>query len=334
MTLEPGKLDPSLLTELLSENEIRDERVEIRPGVGRDVCAIRQDDRYLVAKTDPITFATDRIGWYAVHVNANDLATAGAEPKWFLVTVLLPENDTDEALVRDIWQDLRKALRGIDCELCGGHTEVTVGLDRPIVVGNMLGEAPEDRLVKKDDTRPGDRVLMTKGVPVEGTAVMALEKPERLSEEFSEEDVERGRRFLECPGISVLKEAMAACRAGTVHAMHDPTEGGVATGLWELAKATGLGMRIRRERIKLLEPGTMFCRALGLDPLGTISSGTLLMCVPPEDAHSITLEIKEAGENCIDIGEMRDASEGITLVQDGEEVEMPTYHQDEISRLF
>ena len=334
MTLHPGKLDPALLTELLGQNEIRDERVEIRPGIGRDICAIRQDGRYLVAKTDPITFATDRIGWYTVHVNANDVATAGAEPKWFLVTVLLPENDTDEKLVKDIWNDLRKALEGIDCELCGGHTEVTVGLDRPILVGNMLGEVPADRLVNKNNTRPGDRILMTKGVPVEGTAIMAIEKPERLREEFSEADVERGRRFLDYPGISVLKEAMAACKAGTIHAMHDPTEGGIATGLWELAKATGFGLRVRRERIKLLEPGTMFCRALGLDPLGTISSGTLLMCVPPEDAHSITLEIKKAGENCIDIGEMREAPEGVKLVQDGEEVDMPTYHQDEISRLF
>ena len=334
MTLDPGKLNPSLLKELLGENDIRDERVEIRPGVGRDVCAIRQDGRYLVAKTDPITFATDRIGWYTVHVNANDLATAGAEPKWFLVTVLLPESDTDETLVKDIWQDLRKALRDIDCELCGGHTEVTVGLDRPILVGNMLGEVPEDRLVNKDDARTGDRILMTKGVPVEGTAVMALEKPELLTNEFSAADVEKGEDFLETPGISVLREALAACEAGTVHAMHDPTEGGVATGLWELGKATSLGMRVQRDQIRLLEPGASFCRALGLDPLGTISSGTLLLCVPPRDSARVQEAVSAEGIDCMDIGEMTDASDGIKLVQDGEEVDMPTYHQDEISRLF
>jgi len=181
MALRPGKLDPRLLAELLDSNVIRDERVVIRPAVGRDVCAISMGERYLVAKTDPITFATDRIGWYVVQVNANDLATVGARPRWFLVTVLLPERGGDEALVRGIWEDLRRALDSIDCALCGGHTEVTVGLERPILVGQMLGEVERDRLIDKADARPGDRVLLTKGVPVEGTALIAREKAEALA---------------------------------------------------------------------------------------------------------------------------------------------------------
>ncbi|MHC5035589.1 MAG: AIR synthase related protein, partial [Planctomycetota bacterium] len=115
MDFKPGKLDPELLAELLDSNVIHDERVVIRPAVGRDVCAIRMGDTYLVAKTDPITFATDRIGWYVVHVNANDIATVGARPKWFLATALLPERGTNEALVRGIWDELKSALAGIGC---------------------------------------------------------------------------------------------------------------------------------------------------------------------------------------------------------------------------
>jgi len=133
MRFEPGKLDPRLLADLLDSNVIEDERVVIRPAVGRDVCAIRMDGTYLVAKTDPITFATDRIGHYVVHVNANDIATAGARPKWFLLTALLPEKGTDEALVRRIWDEVQRALDEIGCELCGGHTEVTVGLDLSLI---------------------------------------------------------------------------------------------------------------------------------------------------------------------------------------------------------
>lgn len=334
MEFKPGKLDPELLERLLSENEITDDRVVIRPGVGRDVCAIRRGDRYLVAKTDPITFATSRIGWYVAHVNANDVATVGARPAWFLVTVLLPESRTDEELVWQIWGDLRRALRGIGCELCGGHTEVTVGLDRPILVGQMLAEVEADRLVDKTSTAVGDRILLTKGVPVEGTAIMALEKGEVLAESFPAGDVERGRGFLEDPGISVVKEALAACEAGEVHAMHDPTEGGVATGLWELARAAGLGMVVHEERIHRLEPGASFCEALGLDPLGTISSGTLLICVPPGDAPAVAEAVRACGVDCRDVGEMLPAEEGILLERDGRRAAMPTFPQDEISRLF
>ncbi len=334
MKLRSGKLDPELLADLLASNEIRDERVVIGPAVGRDVCAIRMGDRYLVVKTDPITFATDRIGWYVVQINANDLATVGARPRWFLVTVLLPEGRADEALVRRIWSDLQSALASIDCELCGGHTEITIGLDRPILVGQMLGEVELGGLVDKTSARPGDRILLTKGVPVEGTAIMARERGEELAGRFSQETIRRARDYLDDPGISVVAEAMAACEAGGVHAMHDPTEGGVATGLWELAQATGLGLRAEEERIPILEPGGALCRHFGMDPLGTISSGSLLLCVAPEKAGTVRRAIEECGVACVEVGEMLPAGEGVTLLRGGREVAMPTFPQDEITKLW
>jgi hydrogenase maturation factor len=330
----PGKLNPELLAELLRSNTIRDERVVIRPAVGRDVCVISMGDRYLVATTDPITFATDRIGWYVVQVNANDLATVGARPRWFLATVLLPECATDEALVREIWGDLQQALRSIDCDLCGGHTEITIGLDRPILVGQMLGEVEPERFVDKASARAGDRVLLTKGVPVEGTAIMAREKDDELARHFPPEVIRRARDYLDDPGISVVKEAMAACEAGGVHAMHDPTEGGVATGLWELAQATGLGLRVEARLIPILEPGGALCRHFGMDPLGTISSGSLLICVAPESAGAVQMAVEACGVACVEIGEMLRAGEGVTLVRDGAEAPMPTFPQDEITKLW
>jgi len=330
----PGKLDPSLLEALLNENRIEDERVVIRPGIGRDVCAIRMDGSYLVAKTDPITFATSRIGWYVVHVNANDLATVGAVPRWFLLTVLLPEGRTDEALVRQIWDEVHEALRGIGCELCGGHTEVTVGLDRPILVGQMLGEVAADDLVDKRSAQPGDRILLTKGVPVEGTAIMALERGEELSAHFSRECVERGRRFLQEPGISVLREARAACGAVRVHAMHDPTEGGIGTGLWELARATGLGLLVTEECIPILEPGGSFCRLLGLDALGVISSGSLLICTAAGDSQAAAEAVRSSGVQCREIGQLLRPEEGIMLERGGQRMAMPVFAQDEITKLF
>jgi len=334
MRFEPGKLDPRLLADLLDSNVIEDERVVIRPAVGRDVCAIRMDGTYLVAKTDPITFATDRIGHYVVHVNANDIATVGARPKWFLLTALLPEKETDEALVRRIWDEVQHALGEIGCELCGGHTEITVGLDRPILVGQMLGEVDVDKLVDKASVRPGDRILLTKGVPIEATAIMARERGEQLSGAFAEEVIGRARQFLDEPGISVLPEAMAACAAGEVHAMHDPTEGGVATGLWELAEAAGCGVRVEQESIPIVEPGGAFCRHFGLDPLGTISSGSLLICAPPGEAEKIAAAIEGIGTLCADVGQVRPRSEGAMMMREGKPTPMPVFARDEIARLF
>lgn len=334
MQFRPGKLDPQLLAELLRSNVIEDERVVIRPAVGRDVCAIRMGDTYLIAKTDPITFATDRIGWYVVHVNANDLATVGARPRWFLLTVLLPEKGADEALVRGIWEEVQSALDAIGCELCGGHTEITVGLDRPLLIGHMLGEVDCDKLIDKANARPGDRVLLTKGVPVEGTAIMARERGDELKGKFPEATLRKARAFLEDPGISVLPEAMAACEAGRVHAMHDPTEGGVATGLWELAEAAECGMLVREDRIPIVEPGGALCRHFGLDPLGTISSGSLLIAAPPSDAPKIAAAIEALGTPCADIGEVRPREEGAMMVRGDAKVPIPVFAQDEITKLF
>ncbi|MFW6045222.1 MAG: AIR synthase family protein [Planctomycetota bacterium] len=334
MKYETGKLDPEMLNDLIGNGHTRDERVVVKPGIGKDVCAIEMGDTYLVAKTDPITFATDRIGWYVVQVNANDIATAGARPKWFLVTALLPERRTDERLIESIWDDMNEALDGLDCTLCGGHTEVTVGLDRPILVGQMLGEVSREDLVDKEQTRPGDRILLTKGVPVEGTAIIAREKEDRLGMAFGEEMLKRARDFLENPGISVVTDALTACKAGDVHAMHDPTEGGVATGLWELAQATGLGLRVEAQKIPILQPGGDFCRELGLNPFGTISSGSLLICVSPDSVSTVVQALARVGVKCVEIGKMLEAGDDAVLVREGEDRPMPTYHRDEITKLW
>jgi hydrogenase expression/formation protein HypE len=333
MPLPPGKLDPALLARLLAANVIHDQRVAIRPAVGRDVCAIRMDGAYLVAKTDPVTLASDRAGWYVVHVNANDIATVGACPRWFLLTALLPERRTDEALVQRIYDDVQAALAVIECDLVGGHTEITPGLDRPILVGQMFGEVAADRLIDKASVRPSDRILLTRGVPVEGTAIIAREHAGRLAGRFDAKTVDRARRFLDDPGISVLREAQAACAAGRVHAMHDPTEGGVATGLWELAEAAGCGMLVHEDRIALTDPGGAFCAHLGLDPLGTISSGSLIICAPPQNAAAIRAAVEAIGTPCADIGEVRSRSEGRILVRHGRRLPMPTFPQDEITKL-
>ncbi|OGK77501.1 MAG: hydrogenase expression/formation protein, partial [Candidatus Rokubacteria bacterium GWC2_70_16] len=303
--------------------------------VGEDAAVLDMGDRYLVATTDPITFATEEMGRYAVHVNANDLAVRGALPLWFLATLLLPEGQTTETSVEGIFAEMAEACGEIGVSLVGGHTEITAGLERAVVVGAMLGEVAKDRLVTTSGARPGDWLLLTKGIPLEGAALIARERGDEAERRgVPRAVVARAREFLRAPGISVLPEARLACGAVRVHAMHDPTEGGLATACWELAQAGEVGLRIERERIPVLAEGEQLCRAFGLDPLGTIASGALLLAVDAAAAEAVVAACRGGGVACAVIGEVRPAGEGVTLVSGGRAAPMPGFPQDEISRLF
>ena len=333
-SLPVGKLELEYLAELLSRYSHPTDRVLSGAGIGEDATVIDFGDRYLVAKTDPITFATDEIGWYAVHVNANDIATTGADPKWFLVTLLLPEGRTDRDLVETIFGQVAEACGQIGVSLCGGHTEVTYGLDRPIVVGQMLGEVARDRLVTSGGAQVGDLVLVTKGVAIEGTAIIARERASELATQYSPEFLNRCRSFLRDPGISVLPEARIAVSTARIHSMHDPTEGGLATGLWELARASGVGLCIHRSAVPVLPETAALCARYSLNPLGVIASGSLVIAVAPGDAEPLIAALASGGITATVIGQVVPAQEGLTLVEDGQAQRLPRFEPDEIARLF
>ncbi len=330
ITYPLGKLPVEHLTRLLARYAPSDQRVILGPGVGHDAAVISFGDRYLVAKTDPITFASDEIGWYAVHVNANDVACTGATARWFLATLLLPEDRTDEALVDTIFEQIADACRELGVELVGGHTEITHGLNRPIVVGCMLGEATPKRLVLPDGIRLGDALLVTKGVAVEGTAIIAREKGDELTE-VNRSLLERCRGFLHDPGISIVRDAAVATTAGEVHAMHDLAEGGLANGLWELAEAAGVGLEVDEAAIPILPETQMLCARLGLNPLGLIASGALLLAVAPGDAAAIVAALGEAGIAAARIGRVVEQERGAVLRSATGERPLPRFERDEIA---
>ena len=311
------------------------ERVVVGPRVGEDAAVLDFGDRYLVVTTDPVTFVTDAAGWYALHVNANDVAVRGARPAWFLATLLLPEGQTTEAQVEALFAEVAEACAALGVSLIGGHTEVTAGLTRPIVAGTMLGEVAKDALVTTGGARPGDTLLLTKGVPLEGAAIIARERGEEaIRRGVPAEVVARARELLRRPGLSVVPEARLATAAARVHAMHDPTEGGLATACWELAEAAEAGVRLERERIPILPDGARLCAAFGLDPLGTIASGALLLAVAPADAAAVEAACRGAGIMCAAIGEVTERRQGTTLVEGGRARPLPTFSQDEITKLF
>ncbi|OPX24529.1 MAG: hypothetical protein B1H02_03275 [Candidatus Latescibacteria bacterium 4484_107] len=324
-----GKLPQGVLSRLLDTYKRFDDRVMVGPKIGEDCAVIDFGETCLVVKTDPVTFATEEIGWYVVHVNANDVATMGARPRWFLCTALLPEG-ADEQMAEAIFASLYRAAETLDVSLCGGHTEITHGLDRPILVGQMMGEVTKERLVQSDGARPGDAILLTKGLAIEATALIAREKAGELEGKYPSEFLAHCRNYLCDPGISVVREAMIACDVAQVHAMHDPTEGGVATGLHELATASGVGMELFGDRMLLSEESRTLCGAFGLDPLGVISSGALLIVVGAGDRDRVQEAIREAGIGCAWIGNVRERSFGVRLGA----VPLPRFERDETAKLF
>jgi hydrogenase expression/formation protein HypE len=333
-TFSVGKLPMAFLQELLERYGGQGERVVLGPRVGEDAAVLDMGERYLVAKSDPITFATDEIGWYVVHVNANDIATMGATPRWLLLTLLLPEQGADRAAVEQIFSQVSRACQDLGIVLCGGHTEITYGLDRPIAVGLMLGEVEKADLVCTAGAQVGDSLILTKGIAIEGTAVLALEIGDQLEEIVGAELVVQARRFLTEPGIGVMHDARIVCRTGRPHAMHDPTEGGLATGLWEVALASGKGLIVDLGQVHLFPETVAFCQALDLDPLGLIASGALLVAAAPEESSLMITALSEAGIQATVIGRVVEGPPVVRVETADGLVPLPTFERDELARVF
>ena len=332
--MQPGKLPLDLLSRLLGEIDVRDPRVVLGARAGEDAALIDFGDRYLVAKTDPITFATDLIGWYMVQINANDIAVMGGTPRWLMTTLLLPDT-TSENEVERIFTQVREACEALNITLIGGHTEITYDLPRPVAVGAMLGEVPKERAVLTSGARPGDSIVLTKAIAVEGTSILARDAANDLLERgVALDTINRAKEFLFSPGISVVPEASVACDVVDVHAMHDPTEGGLSGGLVEMAAAANVGLLIDMEAVPVLPECREICNALGLDPLGLIASGALLAALPPSEVETLITALAREGIAASEIGTVTDPADGIKVRYGDEVRDLPTFSRDELARWF
>ena len=230
---------------------------------------------------------------------------------------------------------IAEACSRFDITLIGGHTEITYGLDRPILSGHMLGEVDPAALVTTAGAQVGDLLLLTKGICLEGASLIAREREADLRQRgVPETTILRAKNLLFDPGISVVHDAHLATRAGHIHAMHDPTEGGLAMAIHELASAARVGVVIERDQILVREEAALLCGIYGLDPLGTIASGALLIATPREDAAPVQQALQTNGVDCAIIGSIVPPEEGI-FMDDGEiRRPLPRFASDEITRLF
>ncbi len=333
LPLPPGKLPNALLRELLHRIVSEDASLIVNPGVGEDIAAVDvTPEEVLVLKSDPITFATDAIGRYAVLVNANDIATAGATPRWLLTTLLFPPGSTASA-VQALAVELQDVCRAWGITLCGGHTEITPAVRRPVVCGMMAGTVRRRDLIDKQRMRPGDQVLMTKAVAVEGTAIIVRELGRQLeSMGLDAKEIETCRNLLD--QISIIPEARIAAASAGTSAMHDVTEGGLATALEELSTAGGFGLRVHLDAVPILVETRRVCRLLGVRPLGLIGSGSLLITCRAASRRRLERALAAAGIRSTRIGEVLDRGPGIEALRNGRPIRWISFEVDEVARLF
>ena len=311
--LPVGKLDPSLLKELIYTSlGYRDPRVLIGPGIGEDAAIIDFDGKVLVVHSDPITGAIENIGWLAVNICTNDIAVRGVKPLWISIVMLLPEKVTSQQ-VRHIASQVDEAAKELRVAIIGGHSEVTSSLNRPIMVATAIGEAYKGRFVASSGARVGDRIILTKGAAIEGTAILSTELAGVLERKVGRDVLRRGQGFIRM--ISVLKDSLTAMEVGGVHAMHDATEGGVAGGLQEIAWASGVGIVAYEDKIKVHEETRVICEALNIDPLRTISSGSLIISAKPEKAEEMVESLSFKGVQASIIGKAVERGEGLYILR-------------------
>jgi len=304
-----GKVPESVLKRSVFK-QIRTKRPEVLvgAGVGED-CAVMQlaPDEVFVLSTDPITGTVKDVGELAVHITANDLASAGAEPVGILLTALLPES-IEEADIRKIMGEVEQVCAKLNIQVMGGHTEITRAVNQPVISVTGVGKAKADRVITTAGAKPGQDIVLTKWIGIEGTSIIAKEKEEDLRKRFPSPFVDKAKAFGEW--ISVVEDGKIAAAMGA-SAMHDVTEGGIYGALWELAEASGIGLEIDLKAIPIRQETVELCELLGLNPYYLISSGSMLIAI--DKGHDLVRELEKAGIHAAVIGKATDSNDRVVL---------------------
>jgi hydrogenase maturation factor len=250
------------------------------------------------------------------------------------VVMLLPEATTTSAMVEALFADLQSACADAKVAMIGGHTEITLGLDRPLLIGTMLGTTGPEGLLKPGSANAGDELYVTKWIGIEGSALLANERRGELTAAVGGEVVRSAAGLLDAPGISIVADARAMLGTGAITALHDPTEGGLATAVHEMAEASAVGAQLVADDVPMLPETRAICNHYGVDALGLLSSGALLIAARPHQQHVLQRAATEAGIPLARIGTLVNRSEGFTLITEHGAVPLRRFDSDEITRVL
>ena len=317
MDFLPGKVPTDVLQKIVFKNlGIKRDDVILDPSIGEDAAIVKAGNQILAISSDPITGAEKWLGWLAVHVSANDVATRGVQPRWFNSIILLPKNSTTKRIEK-ICTQMDKAANQLDIAIIGGHCEITPGIDHSIVTGCAIGVADQGKYVTSSGAQAGNKIILTKGAGIEGTAILASDRRKELLEYFDKSFLKKAESFFE--KISVVKDAMTAFKTGGVNAMHDPTEGGVAGGIHELADAANVGFNVYEKNINIQKETRQICKHFKIDPLQLIGSGSLLVIASEQKTDEIIDRLTRNSIQASVIGELTGKSFQRNLIKNNGE---------------
>lgn len=318
MKLETGKLDSDLLKQIVFDKiTYRSNDVKVRPGIGEDCAVMNFGDYDCIMSTDPISSAVSDIGKLAIHITCNDIASNGVQPLGIMLACMLPEGTTDDD-IRHIMEQAADAAADLKVEIIGGHTEITPAVSQPVIVSTAIGKIAAGKSQSGNDMVPGDFIMMTKSVGLEGTGIIASDYSGKLSEAktadgeqlLRPEEIERAKSFLQL--VSVAAEGVAAGEVGT-HGMHDITEGGILGAIWEMCQISGTGAEVWKEKIPMEPETDKICRIFDIDPLRLISSGSMVIIVPKDKKEEMESAMRNAEVSASIIGVIRPFEDGIYM---------------------
>ena len=327
--MKVGKVSETVLKRsIIKQIHTKRDEVLLGAGVGEDCAAIKlSPGEIFVISTDPITGTVKDVGMLAIQITANDLASSGAEPVGVMLTVLLPE-EVEEADIREMMRQVEDACAHFHIQVMGGHTEVTRAVTQPVISVTGVGKVREDRLVSTAGAKPGQDILVTKWIGIEGTSIIAKEKEKELLGHFSAAFVDTAKGFDQY--LSVLPDSRIAVEHG-VSAMHDVTEGGIYGALWEVAEASGIGLEIDLKAIPIRQETVEICEYFELNPYYLISSGCMLMAA--DRGHDLVRKLEAAGIPAAVIGKATDGK-ARRIWNGGEESYLERPKTDELYKIY
>lgn len=321
--MKEGKLDFEDLRNIILNNKtIKRKEVKIRNDVGEDCSIIDFGEYEGIFSTDPITGASENVGKLAVHINCNDIASAGGEPIGILVTILAPTSSTLQE-INEIMKEINEEAAKINVEIIGGHTEVTSAVNKMVISVTVIGKNLKGKSVKTAGAQLGDDIIVTKTLGLEGTYILINDHKARLEKILSKEEIEFGSNLIN--KLSVLREGKIGGEFG-VNSMHDITEGGLLGGLFEVAMASNKGFKIFKEKIPMLDITKKVCEEFKIDPLRLISSGSML--ITTKNGGGLIKLLNESGIEASIIGKICES--GALLIDDDIEIEVEAPKRDEL----
>lgn len=312
INMQIGKVSETVLKRsILKQIKHRRNEVLVGPGVGEDCSVVELNpEEVFVISTDPITGTTEDIGTLAVHITANDISSNGAEIIGIMLTILLPDGFRESEL-KKIMMEVEEVCTSLNIEVMGGHTEITAAVNQPIITVSGIGKMPKDQMIKTAGVVPGQEIVMTKWVGLEGTAIIAKGKEAELRTRYTQEFIDGAKKFIQ--NISVVKEAGIARKMG-VTSMHDVTEGGLYGALWELAEASQVGLEVDLKKIPIRQETVEICEFYDLNPYQLISSGVMLIVT--ENANALVDELNHNGIPAAVIGKITKGNDRVVMNED------------------